>query len=419
MIDFTRLVSEGDGVWWGQGAGEPELLVDTLLEQAPAIGPIRGFSGLTLNPRFRQELPAELELVSYGALGELRTPARDGRLRIVPCHYSAIPRLFAAGSLPSDVGLLQVSRPNQRGEVSLGVVADYLPDAISATRVLIAEVNSAMPFTDGPTLPLSAFAGTIEVDRPLRPITNRQPDAVDLAIAARVADFIDDGDTIQLGVGTLPSAVLSALRGHHDLGVHTGTLSDGILDLIEAGVVTGARKTIDAGLAVAGSAMGSTRLYDEVARHPIAFRPASYTHSLGVLASLGNLVSINSALEVDLSGQVGAERVGNRHLGAIGGQADFSHAAAVSGARSIIALRSTAGGESTIRAGLSGGPVTTHRADVDVVVTEHGAAVLTGCDDAERARRLVSIAAPEHRDLLSERHLDRQTNYTTTQEVLA
>jgi acyl-CoA hydrolase len=216
-----------------------------------------------------------------------------------------------------------------------------------------------------------------------------------------VAELVDDGDTVQMGVGTLPTAIMDGLAGHTDLGFHSGMLTDGVLRLVEKGVLTGRRKEIDAGLVVTGTAIGSADLYARLGEMPVVFRPASYTHSARVLAQLGRLVSINSGMEVDLTGQVGAEVAGGSYLGGIGGQADFSGAAARTGARSIIALRATSGGGPTIVPVLRGGVVTTARADVDVVVTEHGVAWLRGCPLSERAARLTAVAAPEHQEVLS------------------
>lgn len=401
MIELAAHVPAGAGIWWGQGSAEPTSLVHALLDQIDTLGPHRAFCGITWDSRLTRELPPQLSLTSYAALGELRLLSKQGRLTIVPCHYSALPRLFAERLLPSEVGMVQVSPPDRDGMCSLGTGADYAADAVRHTTVLLAEVNRRMPATSGTErIPISRFAATIETDRPLAEAPVKAVDDVERAIAANVAELIEDGDTIQLGVGSLPSAVAEQLTGHRDLGCHSGMITDGVLRLIDSGAVTGVRKEIDPGLVVTGSALGTAALYDRLPALPVVFRPASYTHAPAVLARLRSLVSVNSAVEVDLAGQAGAEIRGGSYVGGIGGQVDFTRAAALTGARSIITLRSRSGSRSTIVHWLPDGVVTTGRADVDFVVTEYGAASLRGCDLAARARRLIAVAAPEHRDWL-------------------
>lgn len=401
MIDFTKFLSRGDGVWWGQAAAEPRPLVDALITQNARIGPIRAFTGLSWNDQLAVTMPERVSMVSYGGLGELRELSRTGRLEVVPCHYSALPRMFAEHHLPCDVGLVQVSPPDRDGRCSLGIGVDYVADAVPHTSVLIAEINAQMPATVGSLpIPLDRFTATITTDRALPEDSARDPDDVDRQIAARIAELVDDGDTVQLGVGSLGSAVLDSLDGHRDLGFHTGMITDGLMRLAENGVATGRRKELDAGLIVAGTALGSARLYKRIPELPVRFLPTSYTHSPQVLSQLTSLVSVNFAVEVDLSGQVGAEVSGGVYVGAVGGQVDFTRAAALTGKRSIIAVRSKFRGRSTIKPRLDGGIVTTARADVDVIVTEHGCAHLRGCSIGERARRLVTVAAPEFREEL-------------------
>ena len=400
-IDFAQLLRPGGGVWWGQAGAEPEPLVDAFLDQVGLIGDVRAFSGLTWNKRLAGDLPDGLTVLSYGGLGQLRGLSKQGVLEVVPCHYSSIPRMFARGQLPTDLGLIQVSPPGPDGMVGLGIGVDYAADAVPHTGKLVAEINQCMPSTVGAVrLPLDRFAAVVETARPLREAIARPPDDDDRRIAAYVASLVADGDTLQIGVGTLPNAVLDALAGHRDLGVHSGMITDGVLTLVEKGVVTGARKEIDRGLVITGAALGSSALYDRIPELPAEFRPASYTHAPAVLSRLRSFVSINSALEVDLLGQIGAEVSHGVHIGAVGGQVDFSRAASLTGARSIIALRSEVKGASTIVPSLHGGVVTTARVDVDAVVTEHGIAMLTGCTVAECARRLIDIAAPAHREAL-------------------
>ena len=409
MIDLARFIRPGDGIWWSQTSAEPTPLVHALLDQVGAIGRVRAFVGMSWDERLSSDPPAELELLSYGALGALRRLSLAGRLEIVPCNYSALPRMFARGELPRDVGFVQVSPPDADGLCSLGTGVDYIADAIEHTPTLLAEINSRMPSTRGSTrIPLERFAATVETDRPLVTAPPSRVTDVERRIAAFVSELIADGDTLQIGVGALPDAVLDTLDGHRDLGVHSGMITDGIVRLMEAGVITGARKEIDTGIVVTGAALGTEALYESVSALPIEFRGAGYTHDPAILSRLGSLVAVNSAIEVDLSGQVNAETRGGAYIGAVGGQSDFSRAASLSGSRSIIALRSRSKDGSNISALLSGGQVSTSRTDVDVVVTEFGVAHLRGQGFAERARRLTAIAAPEFRA-----DLDRASGLTT------
>ncbi|GGL17042.1 acetyl-CoA hydrolase/transferase family protein [Nocardia jinanensis] len=402
MVDFGALLPPSAGVWWSQAAAEPRPLVDLLLAQAGDLGPLRLFTGLSWNDQLAGAISPADTMVSYGGLGALRELGATDQLEVVPCHYSALPRMFAERRLPSDVGLLQVAPPDRGGMCSLGIGVDYMADALEHTPVLIAEINAQMPVLPGsPRVPMSRFAATITTDRPLQEETRRPAGEADRVIAGHIAELIDDGDTVQVGIGSLGAAVHGALSEHHELGVHTGMITDGVLALIDKGVVTGGRKQIDAGLAVAGTALGSAELYSRLPDLPVLFRPTSYTHAPQVLSQLSSLVAVNFAIEVDLTGQVGAEMSRGTYLGAVGGQVDFARAAALTGKRSIVALRSTVRGRSSIKARLDEGVVTTARADVDCVVTEHGIAHLRGQPLAERRRRLIAVAAPEFREELS------------------
>lgn len=402
MVDFGGVLRPGMGVWWSQAAAEPRPLVDELLAQAPKLGPLRLFTGLSWNDQLAHQMSPTDTMVSYGGLGSLRELGATDQLDVVPCHYSALPRMFAEHRLPCDAGLLQVSPPDVDGMCSLGIGVDYMADAAEHTSLLFAEINTQMPAMPGsPRIPLSRFAATLETDRPLQEESVRAPGDLDRAIAANVATLVDDGDTVQVGIGSTGAAVFDALSGHRDLGVHSGMLTDGVMRLIDKGVITGARKQVDVGLAVAGTALGSAELYARVTDLPMLFRPTSYTHAPQVLSQLSSLVAVNFAIEVDLTGQVGAEMSRGTYLGAVGGQVDFARAAALTGKRSIVALRSTMRGRSSIKFALDEGVVTTARADVDCVVTEHGIAHLRGQPLAERRRRLIEIAAPEFRDELS------------------
>jgi acyl-CoA hydrolase len=385
-VALAPWVHKGDGIVVGQCCGEPTALLDALIDQAPEIGDLHLFVGMTFGEQLAERV-AGLQVSSYGALG---ATAKVPGLHIVPCHFSALPRLFATRALPIDVALIQVAPPDELGRCSLGVTVDYLADALTHARVVLAEINDQCPRTLGAWVDRERIDNAVEVSRPLIEARQVRPRLIERRIAGHVAELISDGDTIQLGVGALPEAILGALGGHSDLGVHSGMISDAVLDLIEAGAVTNARKPIDVGVSVTGAAIGSARLFAALHdRSDVRFAPVSHTHSPKVLARVGPLCAINSALEIDLTGQANAESVDGRAIGAIGGQVDFLRAAAASGGRAILALPAAR----IVRA--LHGQVSTSRADVCWVVTEHGARSLGGLTDAARERALLEVAGGE------------------------
>ena len=390
-VDLGRWIRPGDGVVWGQHCAEPVVLVDALLRQAAELQPLEAFVGLSWRD-ISGTVPDGLRIVSYGALGRL---GRLSQLEVVPSHFSALPGLFAAHRLPGDVAFVQLAPPDRDGCCSLGVGVDYLADALPHARTVLAEVNEQCPATSESWIAWERLDAVVHTSRPLLEAPPVEPGPVETRIAEQVAGIVEDGDTIQLGVGALPEAILRRLTGHRDLGVHSGMISDGILDLVETGVVTNARKPIDRGLTVTGAALGSHRLFDALAAHEeIVFRPVSYTHAPGTLSRVGPLAAINSAVEIDLAGQVNAEEAAGRRIGAIGGQVDFLRGAAARGGKPIVALPS-----SRIVARLTG-PVSTARSDVDWVVTEHGARSLRGLSDVARGRALLELAGEHADDLL-------------------
>ncbi|MEQ9123583.1 MAG: acetyl-CoA hydrolase/transferase C-terminal domain-containing protein, partial [Alphaproteobacteria bacterium] len=341
-----------------------------------------------------------LSMDGFGANGRLFV---EGRLGIAPARFSDYWRLFD-GRLKPDVVLCSATSPDARGHVSLGVTVDHMPHAIACARAALVEINPAMPWTEGDgVLPLDAFAATLAAPAPPMEWTSRPPGPVDHAVAANVARLVPDRATVQYGVGSLPDAVAAALAAKRDLGMHSGSFADSYVDLVEAGAVSNRYKEIDQGLSVATALYGSRRLYDHVDRNPgLAMRAGAYTHGAATLANFGAFFAINSALEVDLTGQVGAEAAGKRYLGAIGGQLDFHRAGLLSrNGRAVIALGSTAGKLRATRIVKTlSGPVTAPRADADTVVTEHGVAELAGLTLAERAEALIAIADPDHRRAL-------------------
>lgn len=405
VVDLGSHIRPGDTVMWGQGPGEPRTLVEALVEQRSSFGPVNVFIGASYSGTLRPEHADYIKMIGIGGVGSNSTLTGAGSLDVVPCHVSAIPGLITSGRLAADVVLLHLSPAAGDGSHSLGLVREWLPEAIRSARVVIAEVNDRIPTTrGGPRVRADELDTVIHTSRdPVTLAPTAATEAEEL-LAARVAALIADRSTVQLGIGVIAPAVARALAGKRDLGLHTGTLGDWFVDLQESGALTNRYKGVDPGVSVTASIVGSQVLYDYVAASTsVVLRPFSYTHDPRVLARLENLVSVNSAIEVDLTGQVNAETVGGRHVGAVGGQVDFVRAAMLGG-RSIIALPSTArqGQVSRIVGRLGDGVVTTARSDADLVVTEHGVADLRGLPLRQRALRLISVADPAFRPALTE-----------------
>jgi acyl-CoA hydrolase len=406
-LDLPRYLRPGDTVVVGQATGEPRALVEALIEQRHELAPLRVFVGASFVGLLRPEHADTFEFVGWGGVGRTAALTKAGALAILPVHIGSIPALIRNGRLRVDAVLAQVSAPDEQSQCSLGLVADYLQAALDQARVAIAEVNPRVPFTFGETLvPIERFAATVEDDRPLVVVERRAPLPEDEVIARQIAELIPDGATIQFGVGGTPDAVLAELGDKHDLGVHSGLISDAVVDLVEGGVVTNRHKEIDPGLTVTGSLYGTERLYAWADRNPtLRMRSLAYTHEPRVLQRFGAFYAINSAIEVDLTGQINGESADHQYVGTVGGQGAFARAAITSPAgRSIVALPSTAkgGSRSRIVRRLDAGVVSTPRADADLVVTEHGVADLRGATLAERTERLIAIADPRHRDELRE-----------------
>jgi acyl-CoA hydrolase len=397
---------------WGQAAAEPAALIDTLMRQRADIGAFGVFVGASWCNSLTSAMADYVRIRSYCGAGLNRKLAKAGVLDILPCRYSHLPSLIRRGLLKADVLLLQVSPPDAYGRYSLSMAHDYLPAALDSARIVIAEVNHRAPWTYGERyLDESDIDIAVETDRDLSDLTVSRPSAVEIAIAKRVAGLIEDGATLQVGIGTLPAAILSQLRGHRELGLHTGALIDEAAELVDAGVITNARKSIDAGVSIAGVVMGGRRAQALGAGNPaIQFRSVDYTHAPEVLARLDNLVAINSAIEIDLTGQINAEVAGRTYVGAVGGALDFLEGANRSqGGLPIVALPSSVDESGKIKtrivARLSG-PVSTPRSNAGIVVTEHGAVDLRGLSIRERMPKMISLAAPEFREQLARDALD-------------
>ncbi|MEG8221307.1 acetyl-CoA hydrolase [Sphingomonas sp. HH69] len=402
-VRFAVHLKAGDHIVIGQACGEPTTLVEALIDQGRDIPDLSAFIATSFSGLFTPATADSFALSSMGAIGALRSMTKAGKLQVIPVHVSQVGPLITAGIIPCDVAMIQVSPADEQGNHSCGLISDYVRAAVDKARVVIAEINEAVPFTPGETIPASAIDVAIPVNRPPVQVAPAAIGPTDEAIARHCAAYIGDGAVIQTGVGAVPDAILRLLHDRKDLGVHSGMLGDGLVELVEAGVITNARKEVDPGVSINGALIGTKRLYDWAHRNPaIRMCATSYTHDAAILGRLSRLVTINSALEVDLTGQVNAEQSGAVYLGGTGGQVDFVRAGARSpGGRSIIALSASAKGGtlSKIVAQLSG-PVTTARTDVDVIVTEYGAAELKGQSLAERTRRLIAIAHPDFREEL-------------------
>lgn len=396
---------EGDVVAWPQGPGEPLGLTGRLIAQRRELPRAGIFIGLSASDTLSPAHVDSFTLRGLNGAGTNRRLTAANVLDIIPAHVSSVSALIAADRIHIDVALIRVRPHPTPGYFTVGVMCDYTQAMVNAARVVIAELDARLPVTSQDAmLPASAIDILVDADGDEILMPDPPPSATDQSIARHVANFIPDRATVQLGIGSLPAAVAAALAGHKDLGIHSGIISDAIADLIEKGVVTNAYKGLDAGYTVTGGLFGTRRLFDFADDNPaLHMRALDHTHNVAVMAQVKQLYSVNSAIEIDLSGQVNAESAAGRYLGAVGGQADFVRGAQASeGGRSIIAMSAMTpdGKQTRIVPGLGHAPVTTARADVDTVITEFGVAELRGCSLAERKRKLIAIAHPDSRDFL-------------------
>ena len=403
-IDLSPYIRPGDLVFVAQLGSAPQNLVKALLAQAESLGGVRLLNSFPLDPGEDRLTAPGVGHVSMDGFGIHARLFQAGKLDIVPAHFSDYATIFDEGHLRPDVVLCSVTPADEARRRSLGITLDHLRDAMENARVVLAEESSTMPWTHGDAEISSDFLTAVfSGGSDPYPWVARAPGPVDEAIAAQVACLVPDRATIQYGVGATPDAIAAALAGHRELGLHSGSVADSFVDLVEAGAITNRHKEVDEGFSVVTSLYGSRKLYDFAHRNPrLLMRRGRYTHSAAVLGNFRRLFAINSALEVDLTGQIGSEAAGGKYIGAIGGQVNFQRAGLASPeGRAIITLGSTAGRNrvSRIVPRLSG-PVTTLRADADVIITEHGMAELRGRSLAERAEAMIAIADPEHRTAL-------------------
>lgn len=408
-------IRPGQRIFIGSGAAEPVSLVEALVD-GEHLRDNEVVHLLTLGPApyVKPELAGRFRHTAFFIGENTRAAVNDGRADFMPVFLSEIPQVIRSGRLPVNVALIQVSPPDVKGYVTLGVSVDIVRAAVDTADLVVAEVNPYMPRTWGDTaLHVDAIDVFVEAERPLPEVLAGPMDPVTEAIGRNIAGLIPNGATLQMGIGKIPDAVLSMLDDHHELGVHTEMFSDGLMRLVEAGVVTNRCKAVLPGSVVTSFVMGSRALYAWVADHPLVeFRPSDFTNDPVVIAQNPSMVAINGALAVDLTGQVQADTLDGRFYSGIGGQVDFIRGAARSkGGKPVIALPATAkkGTVSRIQPYLEAGSgVVTSRGDVHYVATEFGVADLWGRSVRARAEALIGIAHPDFRAELRARAADRK-----------
>jgi 4-hydroxybutyrate CoA-transferase len=405
----TAVTAIGDGmrILIGSGAAAPLSLIEALCEYAPSVKDVEICQLLTLGdaPYVSEAMRPHLRHNAFFIGSNTRAAVQSGDADFTPVFLSEIPALFRS-TLPIDVALVQVSPPDAHGFCSLGVSVDIVKPAVERARIVIAELNPQMPRTHGDAfVHLSRISRRVEVDHPIPELVAEPIGEIERAIGRHVAGLVRDGDTLQMGIGSIPNAVLAELHDHRDLGIHTEMFSDGVVDLVEKGVITNARKKIHAGKLVKSFVMGTRRLYSFVDDNPaIEMHPSDYVNDPFIVAQNPGMVAINSALAVDLTGQVCADSIGPRFYSGVGGQVDFIRGAArAERGRPVLALPSTAKNGTLSRISVElmpGSGITTTRNDVHFIVTEHGAAYLHGKTIRDRVKALVAIAHPKFRDEL-------------------
>ena len=409
--EAVKRIRPGQRVFIGTGCGEPLDLVSALAQRAKELPDTEILHLLTFGqaPYAHRELTQFFRVNSFFIAENVRGIIQEGLGDYTPIHLSDIPRLFNSGQLPLDAALIQVTPPDEDGLCSLGVSVDIVKSAAENASLVIAQVNPNMPRTLGDSfIHVHDIDVLVPSDAPLLEINPPEVTDVTRQIAENISALIEDGATIEVGIGEIPQALLTFLKEKKDLGIHTEMITDGIVDLVKSGVVTGARKTLDRGKIVASFCLGTRKLYDFIDNNPLfSFYPTEYVNDPSIIVQQHKMVAINTALEIDLTGQVCADSIGSKFFSGVGGQVDFNRGAGKApGGKAIIALPSTAknGTISRIVTRLSpGAGVVTTRAGVYYVVTEYGVAYLHGKSIQERALALISIAHPNFRaDLLRE-----------------
>jgi len=406
--EAAKTVKSGHRVVLGHACGEPRCVIAELVSRAEELKDVEIVHMVAMGESLYCR-PEHSKSFRHNGLfigASTRKAVAEGRADYTPCFFSEIPSLFRDNVLPVDVAMIIVSTPDSNGYVSLGISVDYTLQAALSAKIVIAEVNPQMPVTgEESLLHVRDIDYFVLSNMPLYELSPPQIGAVENAIGGHIAGLIKDGDCLQLGIGAIPDAVLGFLKDKKDLGIHTEMISDGVMELAKKGVINGVRKQLHLGKITLTFIMGTAELYRWVDNNPmIEAYPVDYTNDQYVIAGNDNVISINSAIAIDLMGQVASDTIGARQFSGVGGQVDFVRGAARSrGGRSIIALPATAkkGRVSRVVTTLEAGQaVTTSRNDVDYVVTEYGVAHIKGKTCKQRAQALINIASPQFRDQL-------------------
>ena len=405
--EAVQHIQSGSKIVTGHACASPETLLAALVKRAPELRDVSIIHMVAMgkspycDPQYRDSF----RHVALFAGGPTRQAIAEGRADYIPCFFSEIPQLFR-GDMKPDVAMIMVSPPDEHGYVNLGVSVDYTREAALQAKLVIAEVNPNMPRVMGNAfLHVNDISWFVPVNDPIIELPLPKIGETERAIGRNVASLVRDGDCLQLGIGAIPDAVLSFLHDKHELGLHSEMISDGAMDLMCEGIITNSRKQLLPGRAVVSFIMGTEKLYRWLNNNPaVELHPVDWVNDPRVIGQNDNVVSINSAISVDLLGQAAADMMGTRQFSGVGGQVDFIRGAAFSkGGRSILALPATAskGTVSRICTTLTPGQaVTTSRNDIDFVVTEYGIAALHGKTVRERAEALINIAAPQYREQL-------------------
>jgi len=407
--ESVKSIKSKDTVYIHSHAAAPGPLIDAMVRRASELEDVKILHILTMGHAdyVKPEYAKSFKLHAMFIGPNVREAVNDGRAEYMPIFLSEIPNLFESGQEQVDVCLIQVSPPDAHGFCSYGVSVDCTIAARKRARLVIAEVNKQMPRTLGRSfVHVNRLDFIVETDRPLPELQPAQPTAMAEAIGRNVSELVEDEATIQLGIGAIPNAVLKYLAGKKNLGVHSEMLSDGIVDLIEQGVVTSDAKTVLPGKVVVSFVMGSKRLYDFVDNNPLVeFQTSDFVNDPYLISRNHKMTAINSALQIDISGQVASDSIGGYLYSGFGGQVDFIRGASrAKGGKAIIAMPSTAKGGTVSRISASlpaGSGVVTSRGDVHYVVTEYGVAQLYGRTVRERMNALIAVAHPDFRDELA------------------